>query len=129
MDNKRAVRKSVAYIGIWVLILSVLMQSIFLIIGKWSLPVLFGNLLSSGVSLLNFWLMCHSIVKAAALEDDKERGQRAKVSRTYRFLLIVAILAVGLLIPTVFSPWTVVIPVFFPRIAMLFLPLFKDKLD
>ena len=129
MDNKRAVRKSTAYIATWTLILSALTQSVFLVIGKWDLTVLFGNLLSAGLSILNFWLMCVSIVKAAAMEDDKDRRQRAKVSRIYRFLMMIVVLGVGLLLPKVFSPWTVVIPIFFPRIAMLFLPLFKNKLD
>ncbi len=129
MDNRRAVRRSTLYIGAWTLIFSALMQAIFLIIGRWNLTVLLGNLLSAGVSVLNFWLMCVSIVRAAALEDDKDRKTRAKVSRLYRFLLIVAALAVGLLLPKVFDPWAVVIPVFFPRIAMLLLPLFKNQLD
>lgn len=129
MDNNQAVRKSAAYIGIWMLILSALAQSVFLIIGKWDFTVLLGNLLSGGISFLNFWLMCRTIVKAAAIEDDAERKQRAKVSRIYRFLMMIAALGTGLLLPQAFSPWTVVIPIFFPRIAMLFLPLFKDKLD
>ena len=129
MDNNRAVRKSTLYIASWTLILSALTQSVFLIIGRWELTVLFGNLLSAGVSVLNFWLMCRSIVKAAAFEDDKDRRQRAKVSRIYRFLMIIVALGIGLLLPKVFSPWTLVIPLFFPRIAMLFLPLFQNKLD
>lgn len=129
MDNNQAVRKSTVYIAAWTLIFSALTQSVFLIIGKWNLTVLFGNLLSGGVSLLNFWLLCRTVVKAAAIEDDKDRRQRAKVSQIYRFLMIIAALGVGLLIPKVFSPWTVVIPIFFPRIAMFFLPLFKNKLD
>ena len=129
MDNRRAVRKSTLYIAAWTLIFSALTQAIFLIIGKWNFRVLTGNLLSGSLSVLNFWLMCLTVVRAAALEDDKERKTRAKVSRLYRFLLLIAGLAVGLLLPQAFNPWTVVIPIFFPRIAMLFLPLFQNKLD
>ena len=129
MDNRRAVRKSTLYIASWTLIFSALTQAVFLIIGKWDFRVLTGNLLSGSLSVLNFWLMCLTVVRAAALEDDKERKTRAKVSRLYRFLLLIAGLAVGLLLPQAFNPWTVVIPIFFPRIAMLFLPLFQNKLD
>ena len=54
---EKAVRRETGYIAIWVLILSALMQAVFLIFNKWDYTVLLGNLLSGSVSLLNFLLM------------------------------------------------------------------------
>ncbi len=40
------VRRETIYIAVWVGILSLLMEAVFLIIGKWDYTVLLGNLLS-----------------------------------------------------------------------------------
>ena len=36
-----AVKKETGYIAAWVLLLSLVMEAVFLIIGQWGLPVLF----------------------------------------------------------------------------------------
>ena len=51
------VRKETLYIGVAVLILSALMEAVFLIIGKWDYTVLLCNLLSGCAAVLNFFLM------------------------------------------------------------------------
>lgn len=43
------VRRETIYIAVWVGILSLLMEAVFLIIGKWDYTVLLGNLLSGAV--------------------------------------------------------------------------------
>ena len=129
MDSRRAVRRSTAFIAAGMLVFSALMQAIFLIIGKWTLPVLFGNLLSGTVSVLNYWLLFCSVAKSAETEDEDRRKQIVKLSHIFRYLMIAAALAVGLLIPRAFSVWTVILPYFFPRIVMLFFPLFQSKID
>lgn len=52
-----AVLKETKFIAVSVLILSALMEAVFLIIGKWDITVLFGNLLGGGFAILNFFLM------------------------------------------------------------------------
>ena len=42
------VLKETGYIAAWVLVFSALTQAIFLMIGKWDITVLLGNLLSGG---------------------------------------------------------------------------------
>ena len=39
------IKKETLYIAAFVIIFSVLMQSVFLIIGKWDVEVLFGNII------------------------------------------------------------------------------------
>ena len=55
------VRRETIYICIWTFIFSVLMQAVFLLLGKWALSVLFGNVLSASLSILNFFLMALTV--------------------------------------------------------------------
>lgn len=43
----KTVLRETGYIALFVILLSVLMQAVFLIIGKWDYTVLLGNLLSA----------------------------------------------------------------------------------
>ncbi|MBR3837003.1 MAG: hypothetical protein IKJ74_02545 [Clostridia bacterium] len=119
------VLKETKYISIWVLILSALMQSVFLIIGKWDHTVLLGNLLSGSAAILNFLLMGIGI--ANALEKDAEDAKKAmKLSQSYRFLFLAAVVALGATLPF-FNLWTVLIPLLFPRVAIAFRPFLEKK--
>ena len=117
--------KETGYIAFWVLVLSALTQSVFLVIGKWDYTVLLGNILSGAVAILNFFLM--GITVQRALEKNEEDAKKSiKVSQLYRFLLLVVVVIIGVVLPC-FSIWTVIIPMFFPRIAILFRPLFDKR--
>ena len=117
--------KETGYIALWVLVLSALTQSVFLVIGKWDYTVLLGNILSGAVAILNFFLM--GITVQRALEKNEEDAKKSiKVSQLYRFLLLVVVVIIGVVLPC-FSTWTVIIPMFFPRIAILFRPLFDKR--
>ena len=121
----KTVKKETLYISVWVLILSAVTQAVFLVIGKWSLSVLFGNLLSGVTGILNFFLMGLT-VQAAVIKDEKKAALSMKVSQILRMLLIFAVAAVGVLLDC-FNTVTVILPLFFPRIAISFRPLFNKK--
>lgn len=129
VDNRNVVRKSTLYILIWTLILSLLMQSVFLIIGKWNLTVLFGNLLSASAAVLNFWWYATALAHAAGQEDEKVQRQSIRTSFLLRRLMYIGIAALGLLLPGVFNPFAVIIPLFFPPVAQMVFPLFKNMRD
>ena len=117
--------KETGYIALWVLVLSALTQSVFLVIGKWDYTVLLGNILSGAVAILNFFLM--GITVQRALEKSEDDAKKSiKVSQLYRFLFLVVVVIIGVVLPC-FSTWTVIIPIFFPRIAILFRPLFDKR--
>ena len=82
---EKAVRRETGYIAIWVLILSALMQAVFLIFNKWDYTVLLGNLLSGSVSLLNFLLMGLTI-QSATSKDEAQAKQQMRLSQTLRML-------------------------------------------
>ena len=121
----KTVMKETLYISVWVLILSAVTQAVFLVIGKWSLSVLFGNLLSGVRGILNFFLLGLT-VQAAVIKDEKKAALSMKVSQILRMLLIFAVATVGVLLDC-FNTVTVILPLFFPRIAISFRPLFNKK--
>lgn len=120
-----AVLKETAFVGTVVLILSVLMQAVFLIIGKWDYTVLLGNILGFVAAVGNFFLMGLSVQKALGKEEKEAKGVM-KTSQSLRLLMLAAVCAVGYLAP-VFHILAVVIPLLFPRIAFFVRPLIKKE--
>ena len=122
----KIVWKETKYIAAWVLIFSVLMQAVFLVIGKWDYTVLLGNLLSATVSLANFLAMGITVQKAVQKEE-KEAKQTMKASGMIRTFGMFIVLLVGVLLPQCFHLLTLIIPLIFPRIAVAIRPLWDKQ--
>lgn len=125
MKTDPTVIKETIYIAAWTLILSGIMQAVFLIIGKWDYTVLLGNLLAAAVSILNFFLLGRTVQKAITKDPDEAKNFM-KVSQGGRFLLIIAAAALGASL-SCFNIWAVLIPLLFPRIAIALRPLFMKN--
>ena len=110
------IKKETGFIALTVLILSALMEAVYLIIGRWGLPVLFGNLLGGGAGILNFFLM--GIGLQSALNKD-EKGAKATVSfsHTMRFLLMAGVIVISVLVDAVYIVPTV-LSLFFPSVGV-----------
>ena len=119
------IKKETLYIAAFVIIFSVLMQSVFLIIGKWDVEVLFGNILGAVAAVANFFLMGLT-VQASLEKEEKEAKNIIKFSQSARLFLLFGVALAGYLIP-VFNIIAVVIPFLFPRIAVMLRPL-ADKI-
>ena len=117
--------KETKYIAVWVFLLSVLMQAVFLVIGKWEYTVLLGNILSGVSTVVNFLLMGITVQNALS-KDEKDAKNTMKVSQAYRFLFLVVVVVLGVTLPC-FNTWAVIIPIFFPRIAIFFRPFFDKR--
>lgn len=118
----KTVLKETGYIALWTAILSLLMQAVFLLIGRWDYTVLLGNLLSAAAVIGNFLLMGITVQKAVDKEE-KAAAAAMKFSQALRLFLLFGIAALGVLLPC-FNTWAVLIPFFFPRIALIFRPRF-----
>ena len=117
--------KETKYIAYFVLILSLVMQAIFLILRKWDITVLLGNLLSYVAVVLNF-LMMGITVQNAVTKDEKDARQALRASQSLRTFFLFAVAALGALLP-VFNVWATLVPLFFPRIAVMLRPLFNKE--
>ncbi|MBE6587851.1 MAG: hypothetical protein E7647_05490 [Ruminococcaceae bacterium] len=119
------VKKESLYILIWTVILSLLMQSVILILNRWDPSILWGNLLGGGAAVCNFFVM-GLFVQSALGKEEKDAKNIIRLSQSLRFLMLVAVGAVGYLVP-IFNVVTTVLPFLFPRIAIAFRPLFEKR--
>lgn len=119
------IKKETLYVGAWVLILSAIMQAVFLIIGRWDYTVLLGNILTGGASVLNFFLMALTVQSAIDM-DEKDAKTKMKASQSLRMLMMLVVVVIGVTVPC-FNIWASIIPVFFPRISMMFRMIFNKN--
>ena len=84
------VKKETIYVCVVTLILSMMMESVFLIIRHWQLTVLFGNLVGAGVGILNFFLLGLSVQKAVKSEE-KRAKDILRASHALRYFATVAV--------------------------------------
>ncbi len=123
----KAVIKETLYIGAWILILSAIMQAVFLIIGKWDYTVLLGNLLSGVMGIINFFLLGLTVQRAVNSGDVKYAKNLMRMSQGLRLLMMLGVAILGATLPKVFNLWATLIPILFPRIAMVFRQLLLRK--
>lgn len=121
----RTVLKETAYVGAWTVVLSVLLQSVFLAIGRWDYTVLLGNVWGGTLNVLNFFLMGLSVQKALE-QDEKQAKRTVRLSQSLRFLMLLVLALIGVILPY-FSTWTVVIPLLFTRVAIAIRPLLDKR--
>lgn len=119
------VLKETKYIGACTLILSLLMQSVFLVIGRWDYTVLLGNILGACGGVGNFLLMGITIQSALGKEE-KEAKNLMKLSQTLRMLMLFIVAIIGCAVPG-FHVIAVIVPYVFPRISIALRPLFHVK--
>ncbi len=119
--------RTTKYIAVWVIVLSVLMQAAFIFFDEWDYTVIFGNTLSSGAVVLNFYLMGITVQRALS-KSVNDAKTAMHLSQLYRFLLLLTVIVIGVTTPC-FHTGSVILPLLFPRIAIAFHPLFdKSKL-
>ena len=121
-----AVKKETGYITVWVLLLSLLMEAVFLVIRQWDLSVLFGNLGGAVIVIGNFFLLALVVSKAVAQGQPDKAAARVKASAGLRLIgmgLLCALL-IGVFKTNVFAT---LIPLLFPRIGLFFRPMIDRK--
>ena len=110
------VKRETAYIAVFTLVGSALMEAVYLLLSRWDLTVLYGNLLGAAAAVANF-LLLGITVQCALGKDVKEAQTRMKFSQMGRMLLLFAVALVGYLLPC-FHTLAVVLPYLFPRVAI-----------
>ena len=118
MKVDKTVKKETLYIACFSVVLSMLMQSVFLIIGQWHYSVILGNLWGYAAAVSNFFLLGLTVQKAVTKEPE-EAKKLIKLSHTLRNMLILIVAVIGIVVPF-FNTWASSIPLLFPRISILF---------
>ena len=134
------------YIAMWMLIFSVLMEAVFLMGGWFDYKVPLGNLLGVIAALLNFFLMGISVQIAVQKDqkandysqdivlDNENAGQHVhkeakqvmKISQMLRNFMLLGFCVVGAVVPC-FNLVAVLIPLLFPRIAIMLRTVFLRR--
>lgn len=111
------VRKETSYILIWVLLLSVIMEAVFLVIGAWEFSVLLGNLIGSLTAVMNFYLLAVTVTKLVNAGETDKLQQKMHASKSLRMagMVLICVLAIALLKT---NPYSTLIPLIFPRIGL-----------
>ncbi len=119
------VKQETRYIAVVCVLFSMLLQAVFLILSKWTVAVLLGNLLGIAAAVGNFLLMGLTVQNAVTKEEDDAK-KLVKLSQSLRLLMMFAVALIGYLLPC-FHAVAVVVPFLFPRFAIALRPiLVKD---
>ena len=110
------VRQGTRFIAVVELILSVLMQAVFLIIGKWDYTVLLGNVYGAALAVGNFFLMARTVEKSVSLDPEKVK-KKVQSSMQLRMLGLLVGCILGGAAPFLHTI-AVLVPQFFPRIGV-----------
>ena len=121
-----AVKKETGYIAFWVVLLSVLMEAVFLIIRQWDWSVLLGNLGGAAAAIGSFFLLAVTVSKAVSSGKPEEASKRVKASAGLRLIGMggICALMIGVFHTNVYAT---VIPLLFPRIGLMFRPMIDRK--
>ena len=121
-----AVRKETGYIAVWVVLLSLLMEAVFLVIRQWDLSVLSGNLGGAALAVGNYFLLALVVSRAIDRGKPEEAAQRVKLTSRFRLIGMgaLAALLIGVFKTNVCAT---LIPLLFPRIGLFFRPMVDRK--
>ncbi len=94
------------------------MNLAFLLLKRWDLSVLWGNLMGGGFAILNFFILGLTVQKIAADPNEKRGKLTMQLSYTLRMLFALFIIVLAIKLPQVSWP-AAVIPLLFPRLTIL----------
>ncbi len=119
------VKRETLRVAIGSIILSCVMELVFVLIGKWDYTVLLGNLLGLAAAVLNFFLMAVTVTNCMSMEKDKA-ALKIRASQAGRLFMMAAFAACAALLPC-FNIWAALIPLLFPSIVVAVLRLIDAK--
>ncbi|MBR4875449.1 MAG: ATP synthase subunit I [Clostridia bacterium] len=121
------VKKEAGYIAAGTILLSALVQIVWAIVYTYDSSVFIGGLWGGTVAILNFVLMGIAVQKVANETDQMSAKRRMQASYQFRMMLIIFTTVLAVIIPGV--NWMMVaVSLFFPRLTILVMPLFRPDL-
>lgn len=120
MKLHKATQRETMRIAIGVTVLTMLMHIVYLIIGKWTMAVLYGSLIGAGYAIINFFIMGLTVQKMASNPDEKKAKLQFQFSYSVRQFAMFVVAGIGLLVPFI-DGVAVIIPLLFPKFVILFM--------
>ncbi|MGM9638992.1 MAG: ATP synthase subunit I [Butyricicoccaceae bacterium] len=120
-------KKEAGYIAAGTVVLSALVQVVWAVFFKYDLSVFLGGLWGGTFAVVNFVLMGLTVQKVARESDQMAAKRRMQASYQMRMILIILATVLAIIVPGV--SWVMaVISLFFPRLTILVMPLFRPDL-
>ena len=82
----------------------------------WNLPVLFGTLLGTAGSVLNFFLMAQTVSHSVTLQQDEVK-RKVRFSHSLRTLMLLVLMILGIAL-SCFNTIAALVPYLFPRLII-----------
>ncbi len=133
-----AVRHETARVAAGVFLLVAVMLAVYALIGRFSLPVLFGGLYTGCLTVLNFFAMGLTVQGVTERAAEKERTEqeladltiemknRMKVSYNLRMIALFALLVLGIAVFK-FDPLSTILPIVFPTVVIRVLQIMEAR--
>lgn len=125
MKLDKTIIRETKYIAVCVSVFSIIMEAVFIILSKWSMRVLFGNILGATTAILNFLVMGVTLQRAISKNDENAK-KLIKTSWLFRTFVLFMVVITGVSVKGI-SAISTIIPLFFPRFAIFLRPLWKDR--
>lgn len=120
-------KKEAGYIAAGTVVLSALVQIVWVVFFKYDLSVFLGGLWGGTFAVVNFVLMGLTVQKVARESDQMAAKRRMQASYQMRMILIILATVLAIIVPGI--SWVMaVISLFFPRLTILVMPLFRPDL-
>ncbi len=119
-------RREIVRMCIGVSILSVLMIAGFAVFGRFDTSVLYGAILGTAVTLLNYFLLALSVSHVVNKKDKSNAKLFMSVSYLLRIIFIAVAVAVAIRFPF-FNAITVILPFVFERIVIMIIHMRDGK--
>lgn len=94
------------------IVLGAIMNAVFLMLRCWNLPVLFGTLLGTAGSVLNFFLMAQTVSHSVTLQQDEVK-RKVRFSHSLRTLMLLVLMILGIAL-SCFNTIAALVPYLFP---------------
>ena len=120
-------KKEAGCIAAGTVVLSALVQIVWAVFFKYDLSVFLGGLWGGTFAVVNFVLMGLTVQKVARESDQMAAKRRMQASYQMRMILIILATVLAIIVPGI--SWVMaVISLFFPRLTILVMPLFRPDL-
>ena len=112
-----SVKREIGYVTLGTLLLTAVEIGVFFALGYYTPKALYGAILSAAGGILDFFLLALTVTRALSYSPEEEAAAKGilKLSRIARMAFLLAVLAVGVIL---FSPWSTLITIIFPRVVI-----------
>ena len=106
-------------------VLTVILNIVFRVIGKWDVTVLLGSVLGLIITTFFYYSICVSVPKALGYGDPELAQKSIRASRSMRTIVMAVGLIIAIKLPW-FNIFAAIIPLLFTRISIAFLHIDTD---